>query len=148
MSPVRRSQIFMPSITHNHVDLRPLLTDPAAAETLLLARGQLNRAYRMHGLAPPDPLPLGDPGFDPMELDDPAALGLERAMERFRDTFIIWAGGMPLTLVGPVMDILRLTHQALGQQNDTNCAGIIAVLKAYEFLLGRSAADRSLTDSA
>src|SRR5476651_2137512 len=39
----------------DHIDLSPLMTDPDAAEILMLARGQLNRAFRTHGLIPPDP---------------------------------------------------------------------------------------------
>ena len=37
----------------NYIDLRPILVNPAAAEILFLARGQLNRAFRSHGLVPP-----------------------------------------------------------------------------------------------
>lgn len=121
----------------NQIDLRPILVDPAAAEILLLARGQLNRAFRRHGLVPPDPLVLsGFASGDPMELDDPAAQGIEHAMARFQEDFTTWATAMPVKLVPPVMDILRNAHQTLiDQQNDSSPAGV-ALEKACAFLSG------------
>jgi hypothetical protein len=119
----------------NHIDLRPILADPAAAEILLLARGQLNRAFRRHGLVPPDPLVLSDSECaDPLELDDPAGQGIDSAMARFQEDFIAWAATMPMKLVPPVLDILRNAHQALtDQQNDSSAPGI-ALRTAREFL--------------
>jgi hypothetical protein len=121
----------------HHIDLRPILVNPAAAEILFLARGQLNRAFRSHGLVPPDPLALSyAASIDPAELDDPAAGGIEHAMAKFQDDFIAWAGAMPVKLVPPVLDILRQAHQALGgPQDDSNAAGT-ALRTAYDFLSG------------
>jgi hypothetical protein len=130
-----------------HIDLSPLLADPAAAEVLMLARGQLNRAFRTHGLVSPDPLPVGDaPKIDPKELDDPAALGIEAAVERFDEYFFTWSNRMPLALARPVLMVLQQTYPRLGQQqNDTNSAGA-AVLKAYEFLLKCLECDQELAN--
>src|ERR1700733_1289602 len=103
----------------HHIDLRPILINPAAAEILFLARGQLNRAFRRHGLVPPDPLTLSfSASVDPMELDDPAAQGIDHAMAKFHEDFIAWAGAMPVKLGPPVLDILRQAHQALSQSQD------------------------------
>ncbi len=137
------------------IDLRPLLVHAAAAEMLLLARGQLNRAFRAHGLIPPDPLP-GSGSFptNASELDDPAAKGIEYATAWHGDVFVIWAEAMPRKLVRPVLDILRQTHQALGRQQEDDANGArAAVLRAYEFLLsclrhaktGRMAPERRWT---
>ena len=123
----------------DRIDLRPLLAHRAAAEMLLLARGQLNRAFRTHGLMSPDPLRTCDPSHtDVAELDAPAAQGIEHARARFGEVFDIWAEEMPLQLAHPVLDILWRTLQALKQQkeNEASEAGA-AVLKAHEFLLGR-----------
>jgi hypothetical protein len=121
----------------HHIDLRPILVNPAAAEILFLARGQLNRAFRSHGLVPPDPLALSyAASIDPAELDDPAALGIDQAMAKFQDDFIAWAAAMPMKLVPPVLDILRQAHQALGDpQDDPSTAGT-ALRAAYDFLSG------------
>lgn len=119
------------------VDLRPLLGHAAAAAMLLLARGQLNRAFRRHGLLPPDPLPAGNSSrVDLAELDDPAAVGIEQARARHGAAFVIWTERMPLELAHPVLDILRQTHQALEQQRHNGGAASAAVLKAHEFLSG------------
>lgn len=121
----------------DRIDLRPLLAHRAAAEMLLLARGQLNRAFRTHGLMSPDPLHARDPSYtDVAELDAPAAHGIEHARTRFGEAFDIWAEEMPLQLAHPVLDILWQTLQALKQRNDTSEASA-AVLKAHEFLLSR-----------
>ena len=119
------------------IDLRPLLVHAAAAEMLLLARGQLNRAFRAHGLIPPDPLPgSGSCPTNASELDDPAARGIEYATAWHGDAFVTWAEAMPRKLVRPVLDILRQTHQALGRQQEDDANGArAAVLRAYEFLL-------------
>ena len=108
---------------------------------LLLARGQLNQAFRTHGLMPPDPLRARNlscalPCVDAAELDAPAARGIEHARARFGEAFDIWAGEMPLQLARPVLDILRQALQALKRQNGASEAGA-AVLKAHEFLLSR-----------
>jgi hypothetical protein len=132
----------------NHLDLRPILVNPAAAEILLLARGQLNRAFRSHGLVPPDPLvPSDAEGIDPMELDDPAAQGIDHAMAKFHEDFIAWAGAMPAKLAPPVLDILRQAHEALnGPRNATNAAAV-AVREAYDFLSGCLHPDSSCSDA-
>ena len=119
----------------DHIDLRPLLADPQAAEILLLARGQLNRAFRTHGLVPPDPLTLDDAiGTGSTELDDPTAQGIEHAMAHFEEAFLTWAERMPRDLAAPVLGILWETHQALCEQQDHPNGTGAAVRKAYEFL--------------
>lgn len=131
------------SILHmpDYIDLRPLLASPAAAEMLLRARGQLNRAFRQHGLAAPDPLLVGNlAALGPAELDDPAAGGIEHATERFHEAFVAWAGRMPLKLASPVLDILQGTHEGLTARPEDPGAAGIAVLEAYSFLLARSQA--------
>jgi hypothetical protein len=142
----------------NHIDLRPILANPAAAEILLLARGQLNRAFRSHGLVPPDPLAPSDAeGIEPMELDDPAAQGIDHAMAKFRENFIAWAGAMPAKLVPPVLDILRQAHEALahealahealdGPQDAANAAAV-AVQAAHDFLSGCLHPDLGCSDA-
>jgi hypothetical protein len=119
------------------IDLRPILANPEAAEILLLARGQLNRAFRSHGLVPPDPMVLGDAAStDPMELDDPAAQGIDHAMAKFQENFVAWAGAMPAKLVPPVLDILRKAHEALDGPSDPANAAAAALQAAYDFLSG------------
>ena len=121
----------------DRIDLRPLLAHRAAAEMLLLARGQLNQAFRTHGLMSPDPLRTRNLScINEAELDAPAARGIEHARARFGEAFDIWAGEMPLKLARPVLDILRRTLQVLKQQNGASEASA-AVLKAYEFLLSQ-----------
>ena len=128
----------------DYVDLRPILASPAAAEMLLLARGQLNRAFRKHGLAAPDPLlPAALAAFDTAELDDPAAGGVEHATTRFREPFTAWAARMPGKLVRPVLDILQQTHEGLKRRpEDDQGAAAAAVLEAYDFLLARLRLDQ------
>jgi hypothetical protein len=134
----------------NHIDLRPILANPEAAEILLLARGQLNRAFRSHGLVSPDPMVLGDAAStDPMELDDPAAQGLDHAMAKFQENFVAWAGAMPVKLVPPVLDILRKAHEALDGPQDPANATAAALQAAYDFLSGclpRTAANPTQPD--
>ena len=125
----------------DRIDLRPLLARRAAAEMLLLARGQLNQAFRAHGLIPPDPLRARNlsralPCAYAAELDAPAARGIEHARARFGKAFDIWAGEMPLQLARPVLDILQHTLQALERQNGASEASV-AVLEAHKFLLSR-----------
>jgi hypothetical protein len=118
----------------DHIDLSPLLTDPAAAEILMRARGQLNRAFRTHGLIPPDSLDLDDSSdIDTTQLDDPAARGIDEAMARFDESFLNWSGRMPLMLARPILDILRRTYQVLEHRQDS--AAGASTLKAYKFLL-------------
>lgn len=120
------------------IDLYPLLAHRAAAEMLLLARGQLNRAFRTHGLTSPDPLRAQGPSHtDAAELDAPAAHGIEHARARFGEAFDVWAEEMPLQVARPVLDILRQALQALKQQHGGASEAGAAVLKAYEFLLSR-----------
>lgn len=117
-----------------HIDLRPILADPASAEILLLARGQLNRAFRQHGLVPPDSLVAHDSCMaDTAALDDPAALGIEEALARFQEDFLTWACAMRADLGPPVLDVLRQTLEALRLSPD-NPDGYRATLAAYEFL--------------
>lgn len=121
----------------DHIDLRPILAHPAAAEILFLARGQLNRAFRSHSLIPPDPLALSNAeNIDPMELDDPAAQGIDHAMAKFQGDFMTWASAMPAKLVPPVLDILRQAHEALEGPQDGANAAAVAVRAACDFLSG------------
>lgn len=123
----------------NRIDLCPLLAHRAATEMLLLARGQLNQAFRTHGLMSPDPLRVRNLSCtDAAELDAPAARGIEHARARFGEAFDIWAEEMPRQLAHPVLDILWQALQALKQQNGASEAGA-AVLKAHEFLLSQVA---------
>ena len=106
---------------------------------LLLARGQLNQAFRKHGLMSPDPLHARNLSCtDVAELDAPAARGIEHARAQFGEAFDIWAEEMPRQFAHPVLDILWQTFQALEQQNGASEASA-AVLKAYEFLLSQVA---------
>ena len=131
------------------VDLRPLLVHSDAAEMLLLARGQLNRAFRTHGLVSPDPLPARDPScVDSAELDDPAARGIEHAKARYGAAFTTWTERMPRQLAHPVLGILRQAHQALGQRQDDRSRAGAAVLKAQEFLLACSQPGQDRAGSA
>ncbi len=112
---------------------------------LLLARGQLNRAFRAHGLVPPDPLPVSALcRSDPVEVDDPAAKGLEYARARHGEAFTEWTKTMPMRLVPPVLDILRQTGAALGRQQHGSREAVAAVSKAYELLLDCSQANQKL----
>ncbi len=122
----------------DRIDLRPLLVHRAAAEVLLLARGQLNQAFRTHGLMSPDRLRAQDLSrVDVAELDAPAARGIEHARARFGEAFDIWAEEMPLKLARPVLDILRQALQAQKQQHGGASEAGTAMLKAYEFLSSR-----------
>ena len=126
----------------DHVNLSACLTHPAAAEMLLLARGQLNRAFRANGLFPPDPLlAVGLSCIDSGELDDPAAAGVERARARYGEAFTSWTEEMPLKLVSPVLDILWRTRQALDRRPGSSKEAAVAVSKAYELLLDCSGHD-------
>ena len=122
----------------NHIDLRPILVNPKAAEILFLARGQLNRAFRSHGLIPPDPMALSDAeNIDPMELDDPAAQGIDHAMAKFQGDFVAWAE-CDARQAGPAGAgyPLRQAHEALeGPQDGANPAAV-AVRAACDFLSG------------
>jgi hypothetical protein len=143
---ITREGRALKTVPPGHIDLSPLMADPAAAEVLMLARGQLNRAFRTHGLISPDPLAVGDASkIDPRELDDPAALGIEAAMGRFDESFLTWSNRIPLALAHPVLAILQQTYQGLRQQqNDTRDAGA-SLLKAHEFLLACLQCDQSWT---
>jgi hypothetical protein len=131
----------------NQIDLRPILANPEAAEILLLARGQLNRAFRRHGLVPPDPMVLRDAErIDPMELDDPGARGIDHAMAKFQEDFVAWAAAMPAKLVPPVLDILRKAHEALDEPQDAPNAAAVALQAAYDFLSGCLLPERGHSD--
>jgi len=118
------------------VDLSPLLVDRDAMHMLLLARGELNRAFRSHGLFPPDPLPAAHLAVSNVaELDDPAAQDMREASAQFADLFDRWAAEMPLDLVPPVLKILQKAHEALCGQQQQSSAAARALLTAYKFLL-------------
>ncbi len=124
----------------DRIDLRPLLNRPVAATMLLMARGQLNRAFRSHGLIPPDPLPTAS--FSESEriaialtdLDDPAAYGIDKAKARFAQAFATWSATMPATLAGPVLTVLHQTYESLSKQHGASHETSSAVLEACEFL--------------
>ncbi len=121
--------------SQHSLDLRPLSRDGDALEMLLLARGQLNRAFRQHGLLPPDPLPLKPQAAgDLAGRDDPAGLGMAQARARFPEAFPQWIAGMPLDLVDPVLSILRQTHATLRTRSDTPGAAERAVQRACDYL--------------
>jgi hypothetical protein len=118
-----------------YIDLRPLMADPAAAVILMLARGQLNRACRKHGLSPSDSLQLDEtPDIDLAILDDPAAAGIDQALAQFDEAILGWSSRMPLVLARPILDILRRTYRAVA---DKHVDSVIAdaVWTAHEFLL-------------
>ena len=97
-----------------------------------------NQAFHTHGLISPDPLCAQDLSHtDVVELDAPAAHGIEHARARFGEAFDIWAEEMPLQLARPVLDILQQTLQALKWQQNGASEASAAVLKAREFLLNR-----------
>ena len=113
------------------VNLRPLLSNHAAAHMLMLARGQLNRAFRAHGLLSPDPMLVADAScFDAAELDDPAASGSNHAKERYGEAFVAWTQEMPSHLAGPVAKVLS---QVLGQLPNGAGEAIAAVTNARDF---------------
>jgi hypothetical protein len=120
----------------DQIDLRPLMADPHAAEMLMLARGQLNRAFRSHGLLPPDPMqPPRSGAGEVAELDDPAAQGLASAAARFGSAFADWSVHMPPAVLQPVLAILGQTHAVLSRQQPSNAAATDAVANAQAFLL-------------
>ncbi len=120
------------------VDLRPLFQQGTPAEILLLARGQLNRAFREHGLQPPDRLvPLDLDGLTDQELDDPAAAGIEAATARFGSAFREWADFLPLILVRPILDILVQTWRMTEAGDGPGGSAGPPIRAAYEYLLGR-----------
>ncbi len=121
----------------DRVDLKPLFEQGAPAEILLLARGQLNRAFREHGLRPPDRMvPHDDVRVTDQELDDPAAAGIEGAAARYGDAFWEWADSLPLILVRPILDILQQTRRLTAGGDDGGPAGP-AIAAAYDYLLQR-----------
>jgi hypothetical protein len=112
------------------------MTDPAAASVLMLARGQLNKAARAHGLSAPHPmLTDGLCPIDPAESDDPAGLGIAQALARFENAFLLWSATMPQALAEPVMAILWQTRQAAGTLRP-DATGLDAITAAYNFLAG------------
>jgi hypothetical protein len=132
-----------------YIDLRKILADPAATEILLLARGQLNRAFRQRGLVPPDSLIVSNStSADTMELDDPAALGIEEALAKFQEDFLAWAGAMPAELGPPVLNILQQALEALSLSPENPDGPRAALTAAYEFLSEFSAPDRNSRPTA
>ena len=126
--------VRVPQHGDRRIDLRPLLAHPDAAEMLMLARGQLNRAFRGHGLFVPDAMAIGRvSAVDPAELDDPAANGSVLAIRKFGAAFITWAAEMPPELVGPVLAILAQTAAELGPKPE-HAAAQAAVSRACRFL--------------
>jgi hypothetical protein len=118
----------------DRVDLKPLFEQGAPAEILLLARGQLNRAFREHGLLPPDRLvPRNASGLTEQELDDPAAAGIEGAAARYGDAFWEWADSLPLILLRPILDILQQTRRLTAHGDDGGEAAR-AISAAYDYL--------------
>lgn len=102
----------------------------------MLARGQLNRAFRKHGLSPPDAMAVDPPTMpDPAELDDPAANGSVRAAVKFGQAFTTWAAAMAPNLVEPILAILAQTDAALGSHPGHDAARA-AVSRARGFLDG------------
>ncbi len=131
----------------DRIDLRPLFNRPVAATMLLLARGQLNRAFRSHGLTPPDPLPIASlsksrlSGMTPTDLDDPAARGIDKATAWFGQAFVTWSATMPATLASPVLKVLHQTHDSLTKQHGRAHETSSAVLEACEFLSRQAGLD-------
>ncbi len=123
--------------SQDNVDLRPLSMDGGALEMLLLARGQLNRAFRRHGLLPPDPLPVSHLAeIDIAESDDPAGVGMAQAKARFPEALTLWVAEMPVDLVDPVLSILQQTHDILRSRSDAPGTAEKAVKRAYDYLSG------------
>jgi len=103
------------------VELHPFSDHPAAAAMLHLARGQLNRAYRLHGLPSPDPL------CRDTCIDDPVAEGVGLARERFGEAFAKWEAEMPADLVEPVLQILQEACAVLSERPELHAAEITAL---------------------
>ena len=127
----------------DRIDLQPLFAQRDAAEILLLARGQLNRAFRHHGLQPPDQLvPAdGDASVTRDELEDPARLGVDAAASRFGAAFWDWAFSLKLDIAVPLLAILEQTLQrdvSAGYRGSTRRALVVA----HAFLLCRIDDDR------
>ena len=92
------------------INLRALSSNRPATEMILLARGQLNCAFRSKGLFPPDPLSaemIADVGL--IDLDDPAGRGIGHALEIYPDAFKNWSAGLSRDLVSPALAILSET---------------------------------------
>lgn len=124
-------------IVSEKIDLRPLSAHPAANEMLMLARGQLNRAFRSNGVPAPDPMrPAQSSWCGPLDYDDPAAHGVAHATSHGQDAFVTWSTEMPKSLAGPVLSILRQTHDVLAEQQETEVPRN-AILTAYEYLLAQ-----------
>lgn len=119
----------------DNIDLSPIMPHLEATEMLLLARAQLNQAFRKCGLVPPDPLPaLAGSGADDAMSDGQKACDLGLARAHHRAAFDLWTVRIPLWLVPPVMDILNATHDALRAQGGPPEA-MTAVRTACDFLL-------------
>lgn len=88
---------------------------PAAALMLHLARGQLNRAYRLHGLRSPDSLRRRS-GVNHAHPHGTLAGGVGQARGNFDDALATWEAEMPADLVSPILDILQRTYVALSCQ--------------------------------
>jgi hypothetical protein len=121
----------------NGIDLRPLCRCPDAMEMVLLARGQLNQAFRKHGLLPPDSLKAESPTpFTDTALDNPVASGMDNAIAQFGEVFTDWANTLPTTILRPVLAILLQTWKAQGGHDRDGPAGT-ALLAAYRYLQGQ-----------
>jgi len=120
------------------VDLSALRGNPAALQVILLARGQLNLAFRSRGAFPPDPLPVTRmSGLSTDQVDDPAALGPVVASLRHRHAFERWSARMPAELVSPVLAILARTLGALKALPEGEAAARRPVEEACDYLLAQ-----------
>ncbi len=130
----------------DRIDLRPLHRKMEAAEIMLLARGQLNRAFRRHGLPPPDRLVPGERGTIATEddLDDPARLGIEQAAARFGAAFWDWAYDLPIAVARPILAILEQTWRRETAAPESGGPAGPAIQAAYEFLRARLGDDAAI----
>lgn len=129
---------FVKHIRPDLINLIPLLEDPAAGQALMLARGQLNLAFRSRGLESPDAVQVADPdAFDPDALENPASLGIEEALHRFEDDFLAWSSRMPRALVPLVLTILQRAYLAQGDDSSESAS---AVRRAFAYLSGQTEA--------
>lgn len=78
-----------------------------------------------------------------MELDDPAALGIEEALAKFQEDFLAWAGAMPVEQAPLVLKILQQALQALSLSSENSESPRTALTAAYEFLSERLHSDRN-----
>jgi hypothetical protein len=118
------------------IDLRALSDNRPATEMILLARGQLNRAFRSKGLLPPDPLPVEQIAeVDLVDLDDPAGRGIGRALETYPEAFNDWSARLPRNLVSPVLVMLGGTMERLKGGSSKDRAKLQFLEQACDYLL-------------